>query len=348
MPTSTGQMRHRARVSTNEDEARAMISNHAQRCGGIAALLLVVSAIAWADSGVGVDTWRGNTLDPSGGEASEQCDADGTSWLSPVEHRSPTGNLYDCPWEPPLVRALGDWEHYGVLELGYVNTGNDRFASYNRYSDWKANQAVGSLDLHFERPSDGTYAEVRGSRIDDDDQYYQAVYGQAGAYKVQAFIRDMPNILSTDAKSIWHGVGSNTLTLPPPLTPGESTTAQVAAVSAATPLQTLQVNRNKEGVNLSGFLTPHWTGYLDVTHERREGARPYGGPFGYDWGGQAGAVLETVKPIDDAPLILNTGFRYAGAIWRSDFGYSGSYYRDQYLSYSVAQPFIIPGPSFAP
>jgi hypothetical protein len=35
-------------------------------------------------------------------------------------------------------------------------------------------------------------------------------------------------------------------------------------------------------------------------------------------------------------------------VWRSDFGYSGSYYRDQYLSYSVAQPFIIPGPSFAP
>ena len=127
----------------------------------------------------------------------------------------------------------------------------------------RTNQSV-QLDLHFERPSDGSYAEVRGSRINDDDQYYQAVYGQAGAYKVQAFIRDMPNILSTDARPIWNGVGSNNLTLPPSLTPGESTSAQVAAVSAATPVQTLQVNRKKEGVNLSGFLTPHWTGYLDV------------------------------------------------------------------------------------
>jgi Putative outer membrane beta-barrel porin, MtrB/PioB len=335
----------------NEDEAPPMIWNHATRLGGVASTLLLISTIAWADSGVGVDTWRGNVLDPTGGQASERCDEDGTSWLSPVVHRSPTGNLYDCPWEPPLVRALGDWEHYGVLELGYVNTGNDRFASYNRYSDWKANQAVGSLDLHFERPSDGTYAEVRGSRIDDDDQYYQAVYGQAGAYKVEAFIRDMPNILSTDAKPIWNGVGSNNLTLPRSLTPGESTSAQVAAVSAATPVQTLGVNRKKEGLDLSTYLTPHWTAYLDVTHERRGGDRPYGGSFGEDWPGAAfggtGAILETVEPIDDATINLNTGARYVGGLWRADFGYSGSYYRDEYTSYSFQQPFFIPSTAAA-
>jgi Putative outer membrane beta-barrel porin, MtrB/PioB len=338
-------MRHPARVSTNEDEARPMIWNHAKRLGGIVSLLLVVSAVAWADSGVGVDTWRGNTLDPTGGQASERCDEDGTSWLSPVEHRSPTGNLYDCPSEPPIVRGVSDWVYYGVLQLGYVNTGNDRFALYNRYADWKANQGVGLIDLHFERPSDGTYAEVRGSRIDDDDQYYQAVYGQAGAYKVQAFIRDMPNILSTDARPIWNGVGSNVLTLPHSLTPGESTSAQVAAVSAATPVQTLGVTRKKEGLDFSGYFTPHWTGYLDVTHERRGGDRPYGGPFGEDWpglNGGNGAILETVEPIDDATINLNTGARYAGSLWRADFGYSGSYYRDEYLSYSFQQPFFIP------
>jgi Putative outer membrane beta-barrel porin, MtrB/PioB len=334
-----------ARLSTNEDEARPMIWNNAKRLGGIVSVLLFISSLAWADSGVGVDTWRGNVLDPTGGQASQQCDEDGTSWLSPLEHRSPTGNLYDCPSEPPLVRALSDWVHYGVLEFGYVNTGDDRFALYNRYADWKANQGVGLLDLHFERPSDGTYAEVRGSRVDDDDQYYQAVYGQAGAFKVQAFIRDMPNILSTDAKPIWNGVGSNVLTLPHSLTPGESSSAQVAAVSAATPVQTLGVTRKKEGLDLSTYFTPHWTAYLDVTHERRGGDRPYGGPFGEDWPGEnggTGAILETVEPIDDMTINLNTGARYAGTLWRADFGYSGSYYRDEYLSYSFQQPFSIP------
>ncbi len=323
-----------------------MNSDNAKRLSGIGAVLLLIPALALADSGVGVDTWRANKLDPTGGMASQQCDEDGTTWLSPLEHRSPTGNLYNCPPESPLTFALSDWLYYGDLELGYVHANDDRYALWNRYTDYRQDQPVGSTDMHFERPSDGSYAEVRGSRINEDDQYYQAVYGQAGAYKVQAFIRDMPNILSTDARPIWNGVGSNNLTLPPSLTPGESTSAQVGAVSAATPVQTLQVNRKKEGVNLSGFLTPHWTGYLDATYERREGARPYGGPFGEDWPGNAGAILETVKPIDDSTINLNTGLRYAGAIWRSDFGYSGSYYRDQYLSFSFQQPFLIP--SYAP
>ena len=175
----------------------------------------------------------------------------------------------------------------------------------------ETNQAVGSLDLHFERPSDGTYAEVRGSRIDDDDQYYQAVYGQAGAYKVQAFIRDMPNILSTDARPIWNGVGSNVLTLPRSLTPGESTSAQVAAVSAATPVQTLGVTRKKEGLEFQR-LTSRRIGrdILTSLTNGAEGARPYGGPFGEDWpgaNGGTGAILETVKPIDDATINFNTG-----------------------------------------
>ncbi len=82
--------------------------------------------------------------------------------------------------EPPLALALGDWVYYGVLRFRLRPRGRDRFALWNRYTDWRENQPVGSLDLHFERPSDGTYAEVRGSRINDDDQYYQAVYGQAG------------------------------------------------------------------------------------------------------------------------------------------------------------------------
>jgi hypothetical protein len=318
-----------------------MTANNTMKLGGIAAALWLIPAFAWADSGVGVDTWRANKLDPTGNMASLICDEDGTSWLSPLQHRSPTGNLYNCPPETPLALALGDWLYYGDLGLGYLHAGDDRYALWNRYTDYRENQPIGSIDMHFERPSDGSYAEVRGSRINEDDQYYQAVYGQAGAYKVQAFIRDMPNILSTDARPIWNGVGSNALTLPSSLTPGDSTSAQVAAVSAATPVRTLQVNRYKEGLNLSAFLTPHWTGYLDVTHERREGGRPYGGPFGYDWPPNLGAITETVKPIDDATINLNTGLRYAGAVWRSDFGYSGSYYRDQYLSYSFQQPFMI-------
>src|SRR5271156_510009 len=108
MPTFTDPTHPRAHVSINEDQVASMTSNNAKRLGGIGAALLLIPAIALADSGVGVDTWRANKLDPTGGMASQTCDADGTTWLSPLVHRSPTGNLYDCPPDPSLALALGD------------------------------------------------------------------------------------------------------------------------------------------------------------------------------------------------------------------------------------------------
>jgi hypothetical protein len=304
------------------------------------------ATVAFADSGVGVDTWRANKLDPTGGQATEAVDPDGTSWLAPGQHRSPTGNLYQNPTEAPDPDNLSVWQIYGTFDVGYLRGGDERYALYDRYARWPTNGAAFDFDVTAERPSDGSYAEVRGSRISTEDQYYQAVYGQAGAFKIEAFVRDTPNVLSTDARPIWNGVGTNSLTLPGSLPPAGSTSAQVAAVSAGTPIQRLEVDRKKYGVNLSTYLTPTWTAYLNLSDEQREGARPYGGPFGEDWGGSLGAVVETVKPVNDSTINVNTGVRYAGQSWRTDVGFSGSFYRDKYLSYSFQNPFIIG--SFAP
>jgi hypothetical protein len=219
-----------------------MTSNIAKRMAGLSWTVLLLPPLfvphqALADSGVGVDTWLANILDPTGGLLSQPCDPDGTSWVAPLQRRSPTGNLYDCPPEAPLLRDLSaEWRAYGILSFGYVHAGDDRTALYNRYSDWRGdNPVLGLLDLHVENPYTGEYVEVRGSHISDDDQYYQAVYGEAGAFKIQAFIRDMPNILSTDARPIWNGVGTNALTLPASLLAGRSTPGEVGAGAAGPP-----------------------------------------------------------------------------------------------------------------
>ncbi len=322
---------------------------------------LFFSSFCFADSGIGVDTWRANKLDPSGGMAAQPCDANGTTWLAPLQRRTPTGNLYDCPAEEPLAHDLGEWLYYGVLQTGYVGTSDRRVALWNRYSDWRNGDPVlGLFQLNVEHPADGTYAEVRASRISEDDQLYQAVFGRAGAYKIQAFVRDMPNILSTDAKSIWNGVGTNNLTLPSALAPGGSTPAQVAAVSAAAPTTTLGVKRSKQGLSASTYLSPEWTAYVNLSEEERKGARPYGGPFffafafeGAPFYSSTGGVNETVKPINDSTININGGLRYAGQQWRFDFSYTGSFYRDKYTAYYYQSPFaistpLIPGAISAP
>jgi hypothetical protein len=134
--------------------------------------------------------------------------------------------------------------------------------------------------------------------------------------------------------------------------PGGSTSAQVAAASAAAPVTTLGTRRDKQGVDLSAFLTPDWTVYFNISDEQRKGDRPYGGPFFFNIGGIGGGIEETVKPIKDSTVNLSAGARYAGPEWRLDFGYTGSLYRDDYRSYSFEQPFelgppVIPGASSA-
>jgi hypothetical protein len=306
-----------------------------------ATTMLCGSLRAFADTGVGVDTWRGNKLDPTAGTQSATPDERGTSWLQPGTHRSPSGNLYLSPSESPQPDEHGDWQGYGILQLGGLATaGDDRNALWNRYVDWDSGLILGLLDYTWQRPADGTYANVRASRLSDDDQYYQAVFGRAGSYKIQAFIRDLPNVLSNNAKSIWNGVGTNNLTLPSSLTPGASTPAQVAAVSDATPERQLKVKRDKQGLGYNVYLTPQWTAYANVTDEQRKGARPYGGPFFFDFAyPNNGGVLETLKPIDDSTVNVNGGLRYAGALWRMDFGYQGSFYRDSYTRYTYQMPF---------
>ena len=221
------------------------------------ALAIAIALPAWADSGVGVDTWRANKLDPSAGATPAGCDERGTSWLEAGVHRSPTGNLYECPPPPVQPARHGEWQGYGVLRIGAVaTTGDDDNALWNRYVDWDSGLVLALLDYSVERADDGSYANLRASRISDDDEYYQAVFGRAGSYKVQAFLRDMPNVLTNTARPLWNGVGSNRLTLPSGLSAGASTTAEVTAVSAAIPARTLGVTREKQGLGFSMYLTP--------------------------------------------------------------------------------------------
>lgn len=321
----------------------------------LAFILTTISALpAQADSGTGVDTWHATKLDPTAGAMINGCDPLGTSWLIDGVRRTPTGNLLSCP--PPAAdpNSLGGWQYYGVLQFGYLGTNDDvRNMGWGRFAGWSEGGVLGLFNLTFERPDDGSYANVRATRLSDDNQYYQAMFGRTGSFKVRAFLRDTPNIVSVNAKPLWNGVGTNNLTLPDSLAAGASTPAQVTAALDATSERILSVKRSKMGADFSMFLTHEWTAYANVTNERRKGARPYGGSFffNYPFPGNGGA-LETAKPIDDTTINFGAGIRYGGEAWRMNLAYSGSLYRDDNSRYTFQSPFglypVVPGAVSAP
>ena len=299
------------------------------------------------DSGVGVDLHFGNALDPSGSTAIG-CDADGMSWLRAERRRTPTGHMHPCvPDFGPPRELDGGWLFRGNLGIGYIDINDENNTNWLRFNNW-SDGLIARLSLAYSRPADGSYAEIRGSRINSDNQYVKATWGRAGHFRLEAFGRSQPNVTSGAARSIWDGLGSDYLSLKPGLTPGGSTHAEVAAVSAGVAPQILKVVRDKFGVSGSYMFSRQLSAYFSASHEKREGSRPFGGPFffAYIFPGSGGAY-ETPRPIDDSTFNVNGGVRYSGNQWNFDVGYSGSMFRNDMRGFSYEVPFgfaaLVPG-----
>ena len=313
------------------------------------AAALVAPGIALAqDSGAGIDLQFGNPLDPTGQNV-QGCTPGGNSWLNAERKHTPTGAMFACRPDYPSFNTGETWRRRGTIGIGYLSvSGDEDNMAWRRFSNFE-DGVVFDANLRFEKPADGKYVDVRSSFINEDSYYLRSVFGQAGKYRVQAFARAMSNVTSGNARSIWDGVGTNNLTLKPGLTPVTSTRAQVAAVSAATPESILRVVRDKQGVGISYYLNPRWTFYGNASHESREGARPFGGPFFFSF---LGGIYEIPRPIDDSTVNFSGGVRFTGNKWRMNFSYTGSFFRNSYASYDYQVPFdvktVIPGVSSFP
>jgi len=300
------------------------------------------------------DLQYGNALDPTGwGPLIWPKDPAGMSYLHAGMLRTPSGVLYPFPGSAPKANPLGpttDWTYTGLLELGYVHVGGDRDAEFFRqYSGWKNGPVLGLLYLGFYNPRTGGFADLRGSRLSADDQYYRLRAGRYGSYRVEAFYRDIPHVVATDAYPLWNGVGTTHLTLPAPLLPGQSTPAQVAAVESQRPRRTIGLTRRRSGLSYEGTLYRNWIGYASVVNEKRDGTRLWGGPMFFSFPGQGltGAALETVRPIDFSTTDINLGLRKVGKLWRFNAVYTGSFFRDHKSSLYYQSPYhptpVVPG-----
>lgn len=295
--------------------------------------LLAAGAAHAQDSGLGVDLHFGNALDPSGQVASVECDPRGSSWLLGDRERTPTGFLYGCIPETDEAKVNGEWHYLASIGFGYMyvagDKGNSSFLRYTNYDDGLIFNGVYSA----QRASDGSYVDLRASRLDEDNQFLRLVAGQAGKFKVQAFARSQGNVLSHNAQSLWSNLGEQNLVLAPGLTPGATTAAEVDAFMAANPATTVSVNRDKQGLGINYFLNPRWTMFFNAAQEQRSGSRPFGGPFSF------GRLVEVLRPIDDSTTTFNGGARFVGNKWRAEFTYSGSFFRNDMAYFTYEMPY---------
>jgi len=249
----------------------------------------------------------GAANNPRGLDPTAIPDANGLGpYRSPVAH-TPTGALYNVPWDEPQ----GDDTLSGSIDItGQYTTGTQDSGLFNNYRD----MSDGVYINHFSFSAAGKgnlYLDANGGNVGRKDQYYQANIGEYNDWKIHAFYDELPHVYESNARLIFTGVGTNYLSLVPALQfTGQSTGAVLAegagvaqpqsgatvpivqSVVANTAESTLEQDRKKGGLRFDKVLNDNWSLYASYSLEKRTGAMPYG----QDGGGFPGAFNLTVAP----------------------------------------------------
>ncbi len=182
---------------------------------------------------------------------------------------------------------------------GIYTEGRKESAKAEEYRDLSSGFG-GDLRIKHEVKESGDYATLTGENLDREDQKVTLSGGRFGQYKFDFSYNQIPHRFAYNANSIYSGTGSGNLTLP------DSAQANLTSASNnADLINRLNALMESEGhdVNLqilrkTGKLKVDYSGYkpyslkVDVSSEKRSGARPGMGSFGF------GNVIELAEPVD--------------------------------------------------
>lgn len=317
----------------------------------LCAALLVLASAASADTGILGYGGPGNELNPWGEPLDLLRDLDGLSQLDDIT-RTPTGLLYPLPYAYPAMTQSKD--DPDIWSTGWVEGGlfgsfgpNTKSAALQEYGDWQSAPIGASLGFLRENRRTAWYMSGLAENVGRSDQYYEVKTGRYGEYSITAFFDSIPHVFSTEAKSLWNGIGTGDLTLRGNLVAGQSTAAQVDAVLAGTPPTELQLTREKAGLAVS--YTP-WTsieGFFRLSNEWRDGTQPISATFGYPF---ENGAMQIIQPIHYRTLDVTTGVRYKTDDFQANLTYSGSFFRNSDTSLTWQNPGLeaVPPGSYIP
>jgi MtrB/PioB family decaheme-associated outer membrane protein len=307
------------------------------------ALLLALAALA-ATPAAGGEA-EGSGLDAGGLEASRDVDPRGLSALIEARRRSPSGLLYPYPYAPPAWTTRGALESRGFAEVGYLGDADrDGEARYEEHVEWDDGLLLRDFSLDLRSHEGGGYARFEGGAAGRDDAFYRAELGRRGWLRLGLFYDEVPHVLANDARSLYRGIGSDRLGLPPPLVPGGSAPADVALALASTGDRQLEIERSRTGASLALRATPELALSAHYRREHRQGERPFGGSIFFAFvSPNNGSVIETVEPLDSLTHDFGTGLQYSGSRVQANLSYRGSTFQNQRESLTWENPFVLPG-----
>lgn len=205
----------------------------------------------------------------------------GLSALHTGSRRSPWGLRYAVPEPPDGPSIEGDGVRYRAsIEAGVLAPGDDApAAGLIEYADWDSGLVVNHLHLSADHLASGTAWSLDAGGIARDDAYYHLHGDLPGVFTLNADFSRVPHVFATDAVSLYRGIGTESLTLPAGLTPGNNSTAAIRQALTNAVQHSIGLQRDRSRLALDLELSPGLELATDYRHESRDGTRPFGGGF---------------------------------------------------------------------
>ena len=273
------------------------------------------------------------------------------------------------------------WVFHGEFEAGgrfFLNNpqkdgikaqGGQALGKYYEYSDVKPGP-FGQFWLNGQT-KDGLYNfNVWGDNVGYNDQRYEADWSKAGEHYFDAIWDQTPHVYSTNARTIYSGLGGPALVLPPGLSntlfldagcifsagtqpggcaSGNPTAAQRAAIQRdmtnSLYITDIGIRRDTAAVNYRWTPTDAWDVNVNYMNMHRWGTQVEGVVFSP---GTSGVTSQVPKPVNDTTQNFGVNGEYKGSspwgqLFTFKLGYAGSIYEDGLSSYTVQNPFCATG-----
>ncbi|MGC1094363.1 MAG: MtrB/PioB family decaheme-associated outer membrane protein, partial [Pseudolabrys sp.] len=268
------------------------------------------------------------------------------------------------------------WVFHGEVEAGgrfFLNNpqkdgiksqGGQALGKYYEYSDIKPGP-FGQAWLNGQT-KDGLYNfNVWGDNVGYNDQRYEADGSKAGEHYFDVIWDQTPHVYSTNAQTLYSGLGGPALVLPPGLSnslfdaagctrvaaqvqPGGCLTGNVANPNAVKSIinnnvytTDLGIRRDTAGIAYRWTPTDAWDVNLAYSNMHRWGTQVDGVVFSP---GTSGVAAQVPKPVNDTTQNFGVNGEYKGTspwgkLFTFKLGYAGSVYEDHLSSYTVENPF---------
>ena len=222
-----------------------------------------------------------------------------------------------------------------ALGAGYLSDSSARFGDYTGLDE---DGAYVVADAAGKATSESGYAisyELTDLGLDSREARIEG--GKQGSYAFGLFYDRIPHRIWDTTETVFGGVGTSALTLPPGWVTAGSTAGMTALAGSLRPVE-VGLDRDRYGASGAYWWGNQLEFSLDYRRDERDGTRVQAGSVG-------SVAAELLKPIDDATDRLDAHVRYESSGWFAQLGYSGSIYDTKAAYLRWENPFnaMVPG-----